>query len=57
VSQFFDDEPHERYALTLVVIPETREAESSGIYFLDRRHVDPGQLASLAPGMTQRFVR
>ena len=36
----------------MVVIPETREAESSGIYFLQWFQVDPGQLAPLASGMT-----
>jgi len=37
---------------TITVIPETREAESSGIYFLQWFQVVPGQLAALASGMT-----
>jgi len=38
------------------VIPETREAEASGIYLTPALEVDPGQLATLASKMTALVV-
>src|ERR1700683_4648147 len=46
-------------APTLTVIPETREAESSGIYFLALRSLDPGRVppGGGLSGMTIGAVR